>query len=37
MRATIKLQLGILDPEYRGKDIPQFTINEELKSHEETV
>jgi ATP-dependent Lon protease len=28
MRATIKMQLGILDPEYRGKDIPQLTINE---------
>ena len=28
MRATIKMQLGILDSEYCGKDIPQFTINE---------
>ncbi len=28
MRATIKMQLGILDAEYRGKDIPQFKINE---------
>jgi ATP-dependent Lon protease len=28
IRATIKMQLGILDSEYRGKDIPQFTINE---------
>lgn len=28
MRATIKMQLGILDPEYRGKDIPQLTVNE---------
>jgi len=28
MRATIKMQLGILDPEYRGKDIPQFIIQE---------
>jgi hypothetical protein len=28
MRATIKMQLGILDAEYRGKDIPQFTVNE---------
>lgn len=28
MRATIKMQLGILDSEYRGKDIPRFTINE---------
>lgn len=28
MRATIKMQLGILDAEYRGKDIPQLTVNE---------
>jgi ATP-dependent Lon protease len=28
MRSTIKMQLGILDSEYRGRDIPQFTINE---------
>jgi len=28
MRATIKMQLGILDREYRGKDIPQLTVNE---------
>ena len=28
MRATIKMQLGILDSEYRGKDIPQLTVNE---------
>ena len=28
MRSTIKMQLGILDSEYRGKDIPQFTVNE---------
>lgn len=27
MRSTIKMQLGILDSEYRGKDIPQFTVN----------
>ncbi len=27
MRATIKMQLGILDSEYRGKDIPQLTLN----------
>lgn len=33
MRATIKMQLGILDSEYRGKDIPQFTINE-ARNHE---
>jgi len=28
MRSTIKMQLGILDSEYRGKDIPQFIVNE---------
>lgn len=28
MRSTIKMQLGILDAEYRGKNIPQFTVNE---------
>ena len=28
MRATIKIQLGILDSEYRGKDIPQLTVAE---------
>jgi ATP-dependent Lon protease len=28
MRSTIKMQLGILDSEYRGKNIPQFTVNE---------
>jgi len=28
MRATIKMQLGILDIEYRGKDIPQFTVRD---------
>jgi ATP-dependent Lon protease len=27
MRSTIKIQLGILDSEYRGKDIPTFTLN----------
>lgn len=35
MRATIKNQLGILDIEYRGKDIPPVSINEELCKHEE--
>lgn len=34
MRATIKNQLGILDSEYRGKDIPQFSVNDELCNHE---
>lgn len=28
MRATIKMQLGILDKEYLGKDIPTFVVNE---------
>ena len=28
MRATIKMQLGILDLEYRGKDIPSLIIKE---------
>lgn len=28
MRATIKMQLGILDAEYRGKSIPAFTVRE---------
>ena len=28
MRSTIKMQLGILDSEYHGKDIPQLTIRE---------
>ena len=27
MRDTIKYQLGILDEEYKGKDIPRFSIN----------
>jgi ATP-dependent Lon protease len=27
MRSTIKIQLGILDEEYRGKDVPAFSIN----------
>jgi ATP-dependent Lon protease len=30
MRTTIKVQLGILDPEYRHKDIPTLTVNEAL-------
>jgi ATP-dependent Lon protease len=28
MRDTIKYQLGILDPEYRGKDVPLLTVRE---------
>lgn len=31
MRDTIKYQLGILDEEYRGKDIPNFTVNSEYE------
>ena len=31
MRDTIKYQLGILDEEYRGKDIPVFTITEKYE------
>lgn len=31
MRDTIKYQLGILDEEYRGKDIPGFTISEKFE------
>lgn len=27
MRATIKMQLGLLDTEYRGKDIPMLEVN----------
>ena len=30
MRATIKMQQGILDIQYRGQEIPDLTINEEL-------
>ena len=32
MRDTIKYQLGILDEEYRGKDIPNFTICTDYES-----
>ena len=28
MRDTIKYQLGLLDVEYRGKDLPAFSIRE---------
>jgi len=28
MRDTIKTQLGILDSEYKGKDVPVFGIKE---------
>ncbi len=31
MRDTIKYQLGILDEEYRGKDIPEFKISEKYR------
>lgn len=32
MRATIKMQLGIMDIEYRGKDIPSFQVRDLEKS-----
>jgi ATP-dependent Lon protease len=35
MRDTIKYQLGILDVEYRGKDIPVFSINPEYDKKDE--
>jgi ATP-dependent Lon protease len=28
MRKIIKRQLGILDKEYKGKDVPVFTLKE---------
>ena len=28
MRATIKMQLGIMDAEYRGKDLPLFKVRD---------
>lgn len=28
MRATIRMQLGIMDSEYRGKDLPQFKVRD---------
>ena len=31
MRDTIRYQLGLLDVEYAGKDMPMFTVNEEGK------
>ncbi|MBP3693067.1 MAG: BREX system Lon protease-like protein BrxL [Thermoguttaceae bacterium] len=34
MRAIIKKQLGIMDSEYRGKDIPEFSINDFEVSNE---
>ncbi len=35
MRDTIKYQLGILDEEYRGKDIPNFSICTDYEQREE--
>lgn len=32
MRDVIKYQLGILDEEYRGKDIPNFTVNRDFEN-----
>jgi ATP-dependent Lon protease len=34
MRDTIKIQLGILDIEYRGKDIPTFSIHQASEEKE---
>ena len=34
MRDTIKYQLGILDIEYQGKDIPNFTVSTEYEDTE---
>jgi len=34
MRHHIKLQLGILDKEYKGKNIPAFTVNDITSSEE---
>ena len=34
MRDTIKYQLGILDSEYAGKDVPLFAINQEYYAQE---
>ena len=28
MRAMIKMQLGIMDVEYRGKDLPSFKVRD---------
>ena len=28
MRGIIKIQLGILDPEFKGKSVPSFTIKD---------
>jgi ATP-dependent Lon protease len=35
MRHLIKLQLGILDKEYKGKNIPAFTINDSSHNGDE--
>ena len=34
MRDTIKYQLGILDVEYRGKNMPAFSIRPDLEKTE---
>ncbi len=33
MRDTIKIQLGLLDEEYRGKDLPVFSVNDEYENN----
>ena len=35
MRSIIKYQMGLLDKEYRGKDIPKFSIREIDKDDED--
>lgn len=35
MRSIIKYQMGLLDKEYRGKDIPKFSIREMVKDDED--
>ena len=34
MRGIIKYQMGLLDQEYRGKDVPKFSIREIPKDDE---
>lgn len=35
MRGIIKYQMGLLDVEYKGKDVPKFSIKEIKKNDEE--
>lgn len=34
MRGIIKYQMGLLDKEYRGKDVPKFSIRDINKDYE---